>query len=120
MATAQNRHPIQTIDQVSTAHAEAVASNLQQAGHSATAQTVMPITAQTPIVKTPELGEVGAEVIGEDLSHIVSTTFGDLTEGKSKIRMTKSSRFLGKLLEKLHRKKKPTEEVVVSGDSTNK
>ena len=92
--------------------AQKLANNLNQAGHKVTLADVIPATAETPIPKTPELEEVGAEVIGEDLSHIFGTTMGDIGYGKTKTRMTKSSRFVNMLRNKLTRRKNPDEEVV--------
>ena len=65
----------------------------------------MPTTSDTPLPKTPEMHEVGAEIIGEDISHIIGTTVGDLTTGAGKYRVTKSGRFLQLLKEKLSGKK---------------
>lgn len=92
--------------------AQKLASNLNQAGHKVSPQDVIPTTAETPVPKSPELQEVGAEVIGEDLSHIFGTTMGDIGYGKTKTRMTKSSRFLNMFKNKLMRRKDTDEEVV--------
>lgn len=101
-----------TTSQIAIEHAGAIASQVQMTGHAVGTQDVIPTTADTPVPKTPELTKVGAEVVGEDLSHIVGSTFGDLTTGGSATRVTKSVRFLNTLMGKLLRKKKPDEEVV--------
>jgi len=94
-------------------HARVIAENLQAKGHAVGTQDVIPTTADTPITKTPDMHELGAEVIGEDLSHILETTVGDLTTGSHKYRITKSGRFLSTLVGKLRRKKNENEEVVI-------
>lgn len=86
-------------------HAKVIAANLQSAGHPVGAQDIIPVTAETPVPKSVELDKVGAEIVGEDLSHIIDTTVGDLTTGAHQYRITKSGRFLGTLMDKLRRKK---------------
>lgn len=86
-------------------HAKIIADNLQAKGHAVGTQDVTPITSETPVPRTPELDEVGAEVIGEDISHILGTTMEDLTTGGPKHRITKSGRFLNMLKNKLGRKR---------------
>lgn len=102
--------PIQHTSAVDTTHAQNIASNLNQAGHPASAQSVTPTTAATPIEKTPMMEAIGADVIGEDIAHVVGTTVGDMTMGVQKTRITSSKRFLGKLIERIRRKKNPQEE----------
>lgn len=96
MVTAQKTHED---------HAIAIAQNLQSSGHAVGTQDVIPVTAETPISKTPEMHELGAEIVGEDLSHILGGAVGDLTTGSRKYRVTKSGRFLQLLKEKLIGKK---------------
>lgn len=96
--------PIQTTDQIHQETASNIATNLKQAGHEA--ENVIPVTANTPVPKSPHLEAIGAQVIGEDIAHVVGTTMGDLTMGTQKTRITPSSRFLGKLMERLGRRKK--------------
>ena len=81
--------------------ASKVAENLQSMGHAFGTQDVIPTTADTPIQKSPEMHSLGVEVVGEDLSHILETSVGDLTTGSHKYRITKSGRFLNMLREKL-------------------
>ena len=92
MVTAQKTHE---------EHAKSIAQNLQSSGHAVGTQDIIPTSAETPLPKTPEMHEVGAEIVGEDLSHILGTTVGDLTTGSHKYRVTKSGRFLQLLKEKL-------------------
>lgn len=96
----------QTSDQMHQTLAKAVANNLQSVGQAVGTQDVLPTTADSPIPKTPELHEVGAEVIGEDLSHIVGSTVSDLVGGSENYRTTNSGGFLQKLKERLLRKGK--------------
>lgn len=91
-------HNMPTLDDQ---HVQNVATNLNQAGHSVSPQQVTPVTPQTPVPNTPELIKAEAEIVGEDLSHLVTTTVEDVTGGQSPQRMTKSSRFLQALREKL-------------------
>ena len=94
-----------TVQKTLENHAKIIAENLQQKGHAVGTQDVMPTTAETTIPKTPEMHELGAEVIGEDLSHIVGAAVGEMTTGSRKYRVTKSGRFLQLLKEKLSGKK---------------
>lgn len=93
--------------------AKAISENLQNTGHAVGTQDVIPATAETPVERSQELEDAGAEFIGEDLTHMVEQGLGDLTTGGSSSRVTKSSRFLGTLLGKLRRKKQPSEEIVI-------
>lgn len=85
--------------------AKAISQNLQSVGHAVGSQDIIPTTADTPIERTKDLEDVDAEIIGEDLSHMVESTLGDLTTGGSTSRVTRSGRFLGTFLGKLKRKR---------------
>lgn len=89
-----------------TEHVQTVTTNLNQAGHNVTPSQVTPVTHQTPVPNTPELIKAEAEIVGEDLSHLVTTTVEDVTGGQSPQRMTKSNRFLAALREKLAKVRK--------------
>ena len=95
----------QTSDQIHQATAKSVAGNLQSVGLPVGTQDVIPVSADSPIPKTPELHEVGAEIVGEDLSHMLGSTVSDLVGGTENYRTTKSGGFLQKLKERLLRKK---------------
>lgn len=95
---------VKTVDQLHREHAKAVASSLQSSGHAVGTEDVIPTTSDTPIPRTPELDEVGAEIVGEDISHVIGGAIGDLTTGAPKYRITKSGRFLKTLMDKLLRK----------------
>jgi hypothetical protein len=103
---------VQTIAQIDKDSTQNIAANLQQAGHQATPESITPVTAETPIPKSSHMEAIGAQIIGEDIAHVVGSTVGDLTMGVQKTRITPSKRFLGKLLERLNRKKKPGEVVM--------
>lgn len=89
---------IQTPQQATDQLHQNVASNLQQMGHSA---STVPAT-DTPIPLTDELKQIGI-----DASHIVGTTFEELTQGTTHIRETKSKNLLKLLQEKVARIKIP-------------
>ena len=91
---------IKTTVQDEADHIQNVASNLQTAGYSVNPKDVAGTAAES------------MEEMGEDLSHIVGITVGDFTYGVTKIRTTKSNKFLGMLKKKLFRKKNPDEEVI--------
>jgi hypothetical protein len=97
--------PIQTQDQIHQATVSNIATNLKQVGHDVSTASVTPVTATTPITRSPHMEAIGAQVIGEDIKHVVGSTVGDLTMGVQKTRITPSKRFLGKLLDRLSRKK---------------
>lgn len=88
---------IKTTDQEEAEHIQSVAGNLNAAGYN---------------ISPKDVAGSGTEAIGEDLTHIVGTTMGDLTYGVTKIRTTKSNKFLGMLKGRLFRKKNSDEEVV--------
>lgn len=91
---------IKTTDQQEAEHIQNVASNLQKAGYNVGPKDVAGSAAES------------VEQMGEDLSHIVGTTMGDLTYGVTKIRTTKSNKFLGMLKGRLFRKKNPDEDII--------
>lgn len=95
----------QTSDQIHQATAKSIAGSLQNTGHAVGPQDVIPVSADSPIPKTPELHEVGAEVVGEDLSHMLGSTVSDLVGGTENYRTAKSGGFLNTLREKLRRRK---------------
>jgi hypothetical protein len=118
MLTAKYPAQVQTTAQIDQAHAEAIANSLQQLQNlpnqpvpteDITPASVTPVTAATPVPKSPHLEAIGAQVIGEDFSHILTTTIGDLTTGSTKTRITPSGRFLDTLKDKLIRKKQANE-----------
>lgn len=76
-----------------------VSGSLQQMGHSA---STVPTTADTPLPLTNELKQIGV-----DASHIMGTTFEELTQGTTHIRETKSKNWLKVLQEKVARIKIP-------------
>lgn len=93
-------------------HTQIIAQNLQQAGYPVPPQQVAPVTAETPIQKTPELQSVGADITGEDMAHIVGSTVEELTVGTKHSRLAKPGKFLNMLVSKLRRKKRPEQEIV--------
>ncbi|TSC65835.1 MAG: hypothetical protein CEO21_319 [Microgenomates group bacterium Gr01-1014_80] len=95
----------QTSDQIHQATAKSIAGSLQSTGQAVGPQDIIPLSADSPIPKTPELHEVGAEVVGEDLSHMLESAVSDLVGGTENYRTTESSGFLQKLKERLIRKK---------------
>jgi hypothetical protein len=117
METASSPTIIKTAEGIHQQHAQALAGNLQQLGHKMTSEEITPVTAETSVSKSAAMDALGVEVVGEDLSHIVTTTLGDLTTGSTKTRITPSNRFLSKFLEKLNRKKAPNQQVVAEKGS---
>ncbi len=96
----------QSTNQAHQVMASNVAANLQTAGHPVGTQDVIPNTAETPLDKSADLHQVGAEVVGEDFSNLVEGTMSDLVGGTENYRTTKSGGFLQTLKEKLLRKGK--------------
>lgn len=89
-----------------------MANNLAAAGHPVVTSDLIPTTAQTPIPRTQELTDVGADITGEDLNYIVNGAIGGLTHGVPSTRVTTSNKFLTLLKQKLFKRKQPDEEVV--------
>lgn len=98
---------ISTTTQMHTQQAQIIAGHLNQLGHPTKPEEVIPITATTPIPKTPELVKVGAEVSGEDFQDVLKTAVAGKSSG-----VTGSGKFLRVLWGRLNRKKQPDEEVV--------
>lgn len=92
--------------------AQNISDNLNKQGHPVGVADVIPQNAQTPMPQTKDLSEVGGEVVGEDLAHVVGTTVGDMTTGASRVRTAQSKRFLGTLVNRLLHQKGPHEIVV--------
>lgn len=103
METAQDRD---------TALVNGIQQSLNQAGQATSPSDIIPQNHQTPMPKTKELEDVGAEITGEDIAYNVGTTLGELTGGVSKSRTAPASEWLRSLLRKLHLKKQPNEEIV--------
>ena len=97
---------ITTQAKVDSDHAQEIADNLKAYGHTVSQKDVIP-EANKPIPQTPELKNAQAEIIGEDLTNLASSTWEDIAGGGSQVRVTKSGHFFGKLWEKLHKKKDP-------------
>lgn len=101
-------------DQVS--HVQTITDNLNQAGYQTTSTDVIPTTSHTPVEKSEDLRQAGAEIVGDtdletslrDLEYIKEA---DLKHG-DKTRSTESKNPLKMLLGKLWRKKTNSEEVV--------
>ncbi|MBI4036588.1 hypothetical protein HY386_01780 [Candidatus Daviesbacteria bacterium] len=93
--------------------AQVIARNLNKLGVGVSAEDITPQTAATAIPRTKELEEAGAEISGEDITHLVGETVGEMTTGASKVRVARSSSFWAKLKERVLRKKKPDEEVLI-------
>lgn len=83
---------IQTPQQATDTLHQNVGGNLQQMGHNA---SIVPTTSDTPIPLTDELKQIGV-----DASHIMGTTFEELTQGTTHIRETKSKNLLKLFQEK--------------------
>jgi hypothetical protein len=89
-----------------------LSNNLAAAGHPVNPSDIIPVTADTPMPRTQEMTDVGADITGEDLSYIMDTSLGSLTHGVPTTRVTKSNKFLTLLKQKLFKKKQPDEEVI--------
>lgn len=90
---------IQTPQQATDNLHQAVGQNLQQMGRSS---ATVPTTSETPIPLTDELRQIGV-----DASHVIGTSFEELTQGTTHIRETKSKNWLKLLQEKVARIKIP-------------
>lgn len=90
-------------------HAAAIAQNLKGLGHNVEVSNIVGVTEQTPIEKTKELSDLGADISGEDLTHLIGTTIG---LEQSTTRTTKSANPLKMLMSKLMKKKGVEEEIV--------
>lgn len=100
------KQAIQTPQQATDKLHQSVGQNLQQMGQRS---STVPTTSETPIPLTDELKQIGV-----DASHIVGTTFEELTQGTTHIRETKSKKLLklfqekaSKLAQSLRLKKAP-------------
>lgn len=97
-------------------HVQNITANLNQAGFDSKPADITPTTLHTPVNKSEELKQMGAEIVGDseletslkDLEYIEEA---DLKHG-DKTRLTESRNPLKILLGKLWRKKTGSEEVV--------
>lgn len=89
-----------------------VKQNLNQAGYAVDKNDITPQTSSTPVPKTEELQAVGAQIVGEDLSHLVADTIEDIKGGNTGVRTTESGSFFSQLVGRL-RKKYPGHEVLL-------
>lgn len=113
---AQNQNIITTTSQVHDDHVQNITQNLNQAGHSVTANDVKPPTDQTVIPTASQLMNMGSQILNsedlqtgiKDLEYIAEA---DLKKG-DKIRVTESKNPLKMLLGKLMRKKSENEEII--------
>ncbi len=110
---AQNSGIIVTPAQVHNGVIETVTANLNQAGHQVNPAQVAPVTAETPLPQTPQLKDVGAEIIsGDDIADLAEKTVKGLTVGTTYTRFAKPGKFLNVFLNKLRGKKKPEDQIV--------
>ncbi len=94
---------------VDNQHIGEITRNLKALGHDIEPHQVVGVTDQTPMPRTKELQDVGADITGEDLTHLIATT---VAMQPGLVRATKSSNPLKLFINKLIRKKNVDQDII--------